>query len=84
MVKMPSEFEIAATASNPPEISREELRNRLQTASLKVVDVLPAESYAMGHIPGAINLPYESIASRAGELFPDPHAEIAVYCAKFT
>jgi rhodanese-related sulfurtransferase len=81
---MSSESKIAATASHPPEISREELRNRLQTASLTVVDVLPAESYAMGHIPGAINLPYESIASRARELLPDPHAEIAVYCAKFT
>jgi rhodanese-related sulfurtransferase len=81
---MSSEFEIAATASDLPEISREELRRRLQNAELTVVDVLPAESYAIGHIPGAINLPIESIASRARELLPNPYAEIAVYCGKFT
>jgi len=46
--------------------------------------VLPVESYAMGHIPGAINLPYESIADRARELLPNPLAEIVVYCGKFT
>jgi rhodanese-related sulfurtransferase len=48
------------------------------------VDVLPAESYAAGHILGAISLPLESVASKARELLPDPTAEIAVYCGKFT
>jgi rhodanese-related sulfurtransferase len=83
-MEMSSELEIPATASDLPEIAREELRRRLRDTSLIVVDVLPVESYAMGHIPGAINLPYESIASRARELLPNPLAEIVVYCAKFT
>ena len=71
-------------SSDVPEISREELRKRLKSASLTIVDVLPAESYAAGHIPGAISLPLESVASQARELLPDPTAEIAVYCGKFT
>jgi rhodanese-related sulfurtransferase len=67
-----------------PEISREELQKRLQTKSLTLVDVLPAESYASGHIPGAISLPLEDLASRASDSLPDRHAEIVVYCGKFT
>lgn len=81
---MSSKIETAATVSGRSEITREELRGRLQTASLTVVDVLPAESYAVGHVPGAINLPIEDMASRARELLPDPLAEIVVYCGKFT
>jgi phage shock protein E len=78
-----SQVNTAPISSDGPEISREELRSRLKSASLTIVDVLPAESYA-GHIPGAISLPLESVASQARELLPDPTAEIAVYCGKFT
>jgi rhodanese-related sulfurtransferase len=82
---MSSEAEIVAQdASRPGEISRAELQSRLRAGTLKLVDVLPNESYAMGHIPGAINLPSESVALRAPELLPDRHAEIVVYCGKFT
>lgn len=73
-----------AIISEVPAISREELRSRLKTASLTLVDVLPPESYATGHIPGAISLPLDQIESRARELLPDRNAEIVVYCAKFT
>jgi rhodanese-related sulfurtransferase len=66
------------------EISREDLLHRLHTRSLTLVDVLPAESYAAGHISGALSLPLEDVASRARELLPDRSAEIVVYCSKFT
>ena len=79
-----SQVNTAPISSGVPEISREELRSRLKSTSLTIVDVLPAESYAAGHIPGAISLPLESVASQARELLPDPTAEIAVYCGKFT
>jgi len=81
---MPPETETATTSPQVPAISREELRQGLKTGALTVVDVLPAESYAAGHIAGAISLPAPSIASHARELLPDLHADIAVYCAKFT
>ncbi|HTW88525.1 MAG TPA: rhodanese-like domain-containing protein [Candidatus Binataceae bacterium] len=81
---MTSQFEKAAPASELPEISREELQKGLRSGALVVIDVLTAESYAMGHIPGAINIPVESITSRARELLPDRLAEIVVYCGKFT
>jgi rhodanese-related sulfurtransferase len=80
---MPSELN-AADSSPIPEISREELRRRLHDSSLTIVDVLPEASYVEAHIPGALSLPLEQLASRARELLPDPAAEIAVYCGKFT
>lgn len=81
---MASEVNTAANSSAIPEISREELRRRLHDSSLAIVDVLPQESYASAHIPGALNLPLEMVAARARELLPDFAAEIAVYCGKFT
>jgi ArsR family transcriptional regulator len=78
--------EAAAISESPPlaDISREELRRRLYDPSLAIVDVLPRSSFEMQHIPGAINLPLADIQKAAVNLLPDPSAEIAVYCAKFT
>jgi rhodanese-related sulfurtransferase len=73
-----------AAPTEIPEISAEDIRRRLEDASLTVVDVLPRESYAGGHIPGAVSLPLAEIEARARQVLPDLAAEIAVYCAKFT
>jgi rhodanese-related sulfurtransferase len=81
---MPSEINTTTAVPEVPEISREELRQGLANGSFKVVDVLPAESYAAGHIPGAMSLPTAQIAGLAAELLPEPNAAIVVYCAKFT
>ena len=43
-----------------------------------IVDVRDSESYAVGHIPGAVNIPAALMANRAGEL--DPNAWIITYC----
>ncbi len=66
------------------DISREEIYRRLRDPSLVVVDVLPNQAYASGHIPGAMNLPLAEVSVRAPELLPDRAAEMAVYCASFT
>ncbi len=73
-----------AVPAGVPEISREQLQRRLRDRSLTVIDVLPAASYAAGHIPGALSLPLEDIPARAAEVLPDRGAEIAVYCGSFT
>ena len=49
-----------------------------------LVDVLSPESFAARHIPGAINLPVADIRRRAGDLLPDTHADIVVYCGSPT
>jgi rhodanese-related sulfurtransferase len=67
-----------------PEITRDELRRRLHDPSLVLVDVLPPDAYAAGHIPGALSLPLAELPTHAPELLPDRAVEIVVYCAKFT
>ena len=45
-----------------------------------VIDVRTAEEFRQGHLPGAINIPYDEIASRVGELPPDRSQPIVLYC----
>jgi rhodanese-related sulfurtransferase len=66
------------------QISRDEIKRRLNDPTLTVVDVLVREAYAAEHIPGAINIPLAEIEARAPQMLPDRDAEIAAYCAKFT
>jgi len=42
------------------------------------VDVRPAEEYAAGHIPGALSIPLDELATRIAEL-PDD-ADVVAYC----
>ena len=44
-----------------------------------LIDVLGEDHYEDGHIPGAVNIPLDQIASRALEEF-DKDQEIVVYC----
>jgi rhodanese-related sulfurtransferase len=75
---------VSAPSSAIPEITREELQRRLHDPSLVLVDVLPPDTYAAGHIPRALSLPLAEMFTHAPELLPDRAAEIVVYCAKFT
>lgn len=61
-----------------PEVTREQLRARLQGGGVVVLDVRPVEEYLAGHIPGAVGIPVTELAGRISEL-PDD-AEIVVYC----
>jgi rhodanese-related sulfurtransferase len=45
-----------------------------------IVDVRTFEEYSEGHIPGAINIPNESIVDKQPELLPDKDALILIYC----
>ncbi|WDD94290.1 metalloregulator ArsR/SmtB family transcription factor [Burkholderia sp. FERM BP-3421] len=59
-------------------ISREELLTRLDAHSVTLLDVRPEHEYALGHLPGAINIPLEALARRIAELPRDQ--EIVAYC----
>jgi rhodanese-related sulfurtransferase len=78
--------EAAAIQEPPPlaEISREELSRRLKDPSLTIVDALARASFETHHIPGAVSLPLVEVEENARTVLPDPAAEIAIYCAKFT
>jgi rhodanese-related sulfurtransferase/DNA-binding transcriptional ArsR family regulator len=59
-------------------VSRAELRQRLATGDVVLVDVRPTEEYGAGHIQGARSIPLEELDERLPEL-PDD-AEIIAYC----
>ncbi|PZG87181.1 ArsR family transcriptional regulator [Streptomyces sp. NTH33] len=60
------------------EVTREELRARVEAGDVVVLDVRPVEEYLAGHIPGAVSIPVDELADRINEL---PEAtEIVVYC----
>ena len=62
-------------------ISREEIASRLREAAFSLVNVMPKETFADGHIPHSVNLPVAEIESRARLLFPLVSQEISIYCA---
>lgn len=55
-----------------------ELARRLADGNTVVVDVRPGTEYLAGHIPGAVSVPHDQLASRMAELPPD--SEIIAYC----
>lgn len=59
-------------------ISLNELRTRLKTGDVLLVDVRPAAEYEAGHIPGARSIPYDEVETRLREL--PKNREIVAYC----
>lgn len=62
----------------PEPVSREQLAARLAEGSVTVLDIRPADEFAVGHIPGARNTTLAQIESLVPTL--DPDAEIVAYC----
>jgi phage shock protein E len=44
------------------------------------VDVRTAGEFGAGHVAGAVNIPYEEITERIGEVASDKDATIYLYC----
>ena len=61
-------------------ISQEALLERQQKGdeATYVLDVRSPEEYASGHVPGAVNIPYDQIASRMAEVPKDQ--DVVLYC----
>jgi ArsR family transcriptional regulator len=72
--------QIHEPSHRPETISHEELRARLRDRALVVVNVMPKETFADGHIPGSINVPVAEIESKANRLIPNLSQETAIYC----
>jgi rhodanese-related sulfurtransferase len=60
-------------------ISAVELHERRESeAAPVVIDVRTPDEYASGHIPGAVNVPFDQVAQRIAEI-DAPHG-VALYC----
>jgi rhodanese-related sulfurtransferase/DNA-binding transcriptional ArsR family regulator len=59
-------------------VTRGELMGRLRDGVVTVLDVRPQDEFALGHLPGAINVPLAELEKRLSAL--DPGQEIVAYC----
>ena len=59
-------------------VTRAELMERLKAGVLTVLDVRPEDEFALGHLPGAVNVPLAELEQRLSVL--DPAHEIIAYC----
>ncbi|MBE0582087.1 metalloregulator ArsR/SmtB family transcription factor [Devosia sp.] len=59
-------------------ITREELSDRLRDGMVTVLDVRPSDEFALGHLPGALNVPLDELDARLSTL--DPDKDIVAYC----
>jgi len=59
-------------------VARENLLERMRDGLVTVLDVRPPDEFALGHIPGAVNVPLDEIEARLTDL--DSSTEIVAYC----
>jgi rhodanese-related sulfurtransferase len=73
---------VACSFASSPAISGESLARQIASDDAPVVlDVRSDSEYEAGHVPGAIHLPFQSVASRHEELSIDKDRTVVVYCA---
>jgi len=77
-------------AGNPRDVTTTELKELLDERDLggrdlALVDVLPRESYAERHLPGAVNLPLAEIDEQRARaaIGPDLGRTVVVYCSGY-
>lgn len=75
---------LACAGSDAPPaatITPEELASRIEAGTAPLVlDVRTPQEYEAGHIPGAVLIPHDQLASRIGELAGHENDEIVVHC----
>jgi len=59
-------------------VSRKELTKRMRDGLVTVLDVRPEDEFALGHLPGAVNIPLADLKHRLSRLPRDK--EIVAYC----
>ncbi len=59
-------------------VTRQDLAARMRDGLVTVIDVRPPDEFALGHLPGAINVPLGDLDSRLGEI--DRSREVVAYC----
>ncbi|MFZ5692831.1 MAG: ArsR/SmtB family transcription factor [Pseudomonadota bacterium] len=59
-------------------VSREELVLSLRNGTVTLLDVRPENEFALGHLPGSLNVPLSELAKRLSKL--PKNQEIVAYC----
>jgi len=75
-------FVMAACSAEPAgvrDVEPDQLESVLSEQAL-LLDVRRPDEFAAGHVPGAVNVPHDQLASRLAELGVDRDAPVVVYC----
>jgi rhodanese-related sulfurtransferase len=67
-----------------PEMQRSELADLIVRGEVTVVEALPEDVYAQGHLPGAVNIRPRHSEELAPQLLPDLDTSVVVYCGSAT
>jgi ArsR family transcriptional regulator len=59
-------------------VSRKQLQKMIREGAVTVLDVRLPDEFALGHVPGAVNIPLRALKKRLGEIKTD--REIVAYC----
>jgi rhodanese-related sulfurtransferase/biotin operon repressor len=59
-------------------VTRKQLLKLIREGAVTVLDVRPPDEFALGHVPGAVNIPLRGLKQRLAEINPD--REIVAYC----
>jgi rhodanese-related sulfurtransferase len=62
-------------------VDRTELQALIASGTVTIVDALPEAYYNQQHLPGAVNLVEDDVATRAESMLPDKSATIVTYCS---
>jgi rhodanese-related sulfurtransferase len=65
-------------------INGHELKEQIDSGKTLIVEGLPEKYYRSGHIPNALNLPFDSLEGLAAKVLPDRAAPVVVYCGSST
>jgi rhodanese-related sulfurtransferase/DNA-binding transcriptional ArsR family regulator len=59
-------------------VSRADLMQRLRAGTVTIIDVRPEDEFALGHLPGALNIPLRGLEARLREI--NRKQEVVAYC----
>ncbi len=59
-------------------VTRDELQTLMRDGLVTLIDVRPADEFALGHVPGAINVPLGEVEAWSGNA--DAGKEVVAYC----
>ena len=62
-------------------ITRDELNALIESGEVRVVDALGGSYYEKQHLPGAVPLVADDVATQAATLLPNRSAAIVTYCS---
>ena len=73
-------FTLPQTEADAPRISAEDAKAAVDAGYAIIVDVRSVESYAKGHIAGALSIPLDRIEADPAGVSLDPSKWIITYC----